>query len=137
MERHRACTGTRCGRKGGSTGTARSARCPARGGTRRREALARAARRFGGKERFSPPFGGKAVPLRATAGRFARSAFLLVAALALGIALLAASPHEANAAAVPSIGAKAHGSCYIENSWRTNGQTYFNAGGFSGDLSGA
>lgn len=58
--------------------------------------------------------------------------------LAAGIALVAdPQAPQAHAASVPAIGTKASGTCYIENSWRTNGQTYFNASGFSGELSGA
>lgn len=158
MERHRACIGDGCGREGGSTGTARSGRRALAKRTRRAaerlrargrrtgweaaqsaqartrtRAQPRAARRRGAARAFEDARAGTAK--RASRGC---AAPLVIVLLAAGIAL-AAQPqeHQAHAATVPAIGAKASGTCYIENSWRTNGQTYFNVSGFSGELSGA
>lgn len=119
MERHRACDCTRCGRKGGSTGTARS---------ERREEGGRARGPFEARGRGSR---GAAPPARAA---WPLLALLLVVAAAFSTAL---QPQRAHADAIPNIGDKAYGTCYIENSWRENSQTYFNVGGFSGELAGA
>lgn len=59
------------------------------------------------------------------------------------IALLAcalATFHEAPCAyadAIPNVGSKTSGTCYIENAWMIGTQSYFNVNNFSGELAGA
>ena len=151
MERHRACIEARSGREGGSTGIARcglsliakrtrsAAEHPGAQGCTR---TSQAARNTRPKARTSarPHTTHGAKPAHRPCGKTRRrcAAPLLVVLLAAGIAPIAGSQmQEAHAASAPALGTKTSGTCYIENSWRTNGQTYFNVSGFSGELSGA
>ncbi|PNV68801.1 hypothetical protein C2L71_02185 [Enteroscipio rubneri] len=151
MERHRACIEARSGREGGSTGIARcglsliakrtrsAAEHPGAQGCTR---TSQAARNTRPKARTSarPHTAHGAKPAHRPCGKTRRrcAAPLLVVLLAAGIAPIVGSQmQEAHAASAPALGTKTSGICYIENSWRTNGQTYFNVSGFSGELSGA
>ncbi len=74
----------------------------------------------------------------------ARSMFKHLGGFVLALLLLCgtlspstARPPQAHADTIPDIGARASGTCYIENTWMIGSQSYFIVSNFTGDLAGA